>query len=212
MKHGETKLTMPINNECLIFDSLEMNTVNGLPLGALAPSTLVGVGDSQIRIDLGSIVNKFHADADGQIFCKYSNKLADGIRTIDGNPANFLITNLEPINSEYLLSQTEHLPKTRTILNFDDQDDHFEFELYGRFSQVMKGSNALQEIPCIPANIYNSIDKVLLWLWNYSSKKLLVKGLTKVTVKRGQQSISLSYSDVMEHLVQILQNPKYRIN
>ena len=130
---------------------------------------------------------------------------------MDGNPANFLITNLEPVNKDFI-KRLPPLPKgivTRAFQKCGISPHLFdlEVEVVGMSFLVEKQLDKLT-IPDIPTElglVYAEAE--LLWLWNDLTKRSLLKGLTKLTMHNRATDISVTLLNqaVMEFIVRTLQ-------
>jgi len=202
----------PMNYGLVIFDSSDGKTINGIPTGFLSSSYphIVGAEGKRPPIDLNRIVETFHSKEGDSIPCVYSELPADGISAVDGNPNNFLITNLEPVNRSFL-NGLPPLPKgivTKTYLDCGTLPHAFDLELkvlgLAHFSEKQ-----LQEliIPTVPEGLMYTEAELML-IWNELTKKSLLKGLTQLTMikKPSNTSISLSNRAVMEFLMVVLQH------
>lgn len=201
-----------MNWESLIFDSPERDTVNGIPAGYLSQQYrhIVGSDGKPPPIDVHRIVERFHQRDGGAILCSYSGQPSDGINVVDGNPNNFLITNLEPVSKEAMFSiEAARLPKVVTTRIFHGPAMDVEVELFG--THAFRAEDALDklEIPEIPAELglaYREAE--LLWLWNFLTKQKLLKGLTKLSMSNRQTgtSISLTNKTVLDFVLRMLQD------
>jgi hypothetical protein len=208
--------TIEMNIESLIFDSAETKTINGLPAGylnesyphILPPDAKPG---QPPPIDVQKIIEAFHPKDGDAIACVHSGLPSDGISAVDGNPSNFLITNLEPVNRNFVNSLPP-LPKgmiTRTFTKCGEDHGLFdlEMEVKGLHFLVENKLNKLV-IPTIPTELgLAHTEAELLWLWNDLTKKSLLKGLTKLTMhnRMTDTSVSLYNQSVMEFVIRTLQ-------
>ena len=204
--------TIPMNYKCLIFDPQGEKeggvvTINGLPAGIMSQNypRLVGGDGQQQPIDVKTIVDAFHPET-----CVYTGAPAEGVNILDGNPQNFLITNLEPISKAWMDS-LPFLPKaaiTRVFAgNFKRPSDNLEVELYG--APIFKAVEALNNlhIPEVPGELELShVEAELLWVWNQLTKVTLLKGLKSLTRRNKQTgvSVSLTNKDVLEFTFKLL--------
>jgi hypothetical protein len=136
---------------------------------------------------------------------------------VDGNPSNFLITNLEPVNKSFV-NGLPPLPKgmvTRTFSKCGDAQAYFDLELEVRGLHFLVESQLDKlVIPEIPAELgLAHAEAKLLWLWNDLTKRLLLKGLTKMTLhnRMTDTSVSLLNQAVMEFVIRTLQQNPNRI-
>jgi hypothetical protein len=114
--------TIDMNIKSLIFDTSEEKTINGLPAGylnesyphILPPDAKPG---QPPPIDVQKIIEAFHPTTGDTVSCVHSGLPSDGISAVDGNPSNFLITNLEPVNRTFINSLPP-LPKGVTTRTF----------------------------------------------------------------------------------------------
>ena len=204
--------------ESLIFDTpeAEAKTINGLPAGylnknyphILPPDAKPG---QPPPIDVQKIIEAFHPKVGDSIACVHSGLPSDGIAAVDGNPSNFLITNLEPVSKNFINSLPP-LPKgmvTRTFLKCGAGPAFFDLELevFGLYFLVENKLNKLV-IPTIPVELgLGHAEAQLIWLWNDLTKKSLLKGLTKLTMhnRMTDTSVALSNQSVMEFVIRTLQ-------
>ena len=206
-----------MNVKSLIFDQPEEKTINGLPAGYLSKSyPHILPPDAKEGqpppIDVQKIIEAFHkTNAGDPVPCVYSGLPSDGISAVDGNPSNFLITNLEPVSRNFINSLPP-LPKgvvTRTFLKCGDGPSFFdlELELFGLHFLVENKLNKLV-IPTIPAELgLGHAEAQLLWIWNDMTKRSLLKGLTRLTMhnRMTDTSVALSNQSVMEFVIRTLQ-------
>lgn len=208
--------TVEMNLKSIIFDTSEEKTINGLPAGYLSksyphilpPNAKEG---QPPPIDVQQIIEAFHPKVGDSISCVYSGLPSDGITAVDGNPSNFLITNLEPISKNFINSLPP-LPKglvTRTFLKCGDGPTFFDLELevVGLHFLVENALNKLV-IPTIPVELgLGHAEAQLLWIWNDLTKRLLLKGLTRLTMhnRMTDTSVTLSNQSVMEFVIRTLQ-------
>jgi hypothetical protein len=208
--------TIEMNIESIIFDSAEEKTINGLPAGylnenyphILPPDAKPG---QPPPIDVQKIIEAFHPKSGEAILCVYSGLPMDGISAVDGNPSNFLITNLEPVSRNYVNSLPP-LPKgiiTRTFAKCGNAGSFFDLELEVRGLHFLtEGFLGKIVIPTIPTELgLAHAEAQLLWLWNDLTKKQLLKGLTKLTMhnRMTDTSVSLYNQSVMEFVIRTLQ-------
>ncbi len=200
--------TIPMNYKCLIFDSPGVGggqvTINGLPAGLMSPNypRILGEDGKPQSIDVKTIVDAFHPE-----ICVYTGAASEGVNVLDGNPQNFLITNLEPVSKAWLAS-LPFLPRAGITKVFPGGDGDLEVELYGaplfRAEEVL---NHLQ-IPEVPSGLgLAHAEAELLWVWNRLTKVILLKGLRSLT-KRNKQtgvSVALTNKDVLEFTFKLLQ-------
>jgi hypothetical protein len=208
--------TLEMNIKSIIFDQPEGTTINGLPTGylnesyphILPPDAKPG---QPPPIDVQKIIEAFHPKDGDAVACVYSGLPSDGISAVDGNPSNFLITNLEPISRNFINSLPP-LPKgiiTRTFLKCGEAPAFFdlEMEVRGLHFLVENRLNKL-DIPTIPTELgLAHAEAQLLWLWNDLTKRSLLKGLTKLTMhnRMTDTSVSLYNQSVMEFVIRTLQ-------
>lgn len=203
-----------MNIGSIIYDSLERKTVNGIPVGFLSPSypRIVGGDGKPPPIDVNKIIETFHSKEGNSVSCVYSGLPADGISAVDGNPSNFLITNLEPINKGFIKGLPP-LPKgilTKIFSKCGTSPHLFDLEL-----EVLGLAFLVEEkldklvIPDIPAELGLAYAEAeLLWFWNDLTKRSLLKGLTKLTMhnRATDTSVSLLNQDVIKFVISTLQN------
>lgn len=202
-----------MNVGSLIFDSPDERTINGIPIGYLSQSYphIVGGDGKPPQIDVNKIIEAFHPKDGDTVSCVYSGLPADGISAVDGNPANFLITNLEPINKGFINGlpplpkgvMTRVFPKCGTLPHLFD----LEMEVCG-LAFLMERQLDKLTIPNIPTELGLAYAEAeLLWLWNDLTKRLLLKGLTKLTMRNRatDTSVSLLNQAVMEFVIRTLQ-------
>lgn len=200
-----------MNYELLIFDPQGKNgrkTINGLPVGLLSPNypRLVGGDGKPPPIDLANIVKSFHGRLDGGPLCVYTGAESDGVNVVDGNPNNFLITNLEPVSKAWMDGQP-FLPKCGMTKVFPGPVADLEVEVYG--VPVFHGSTVLEtlQLPQLPAALGTAHEEAkLLWAWNHLTKVLWLKGLTSLTRRNRQtgMSVSLTNKTIMEFTFKLL--------
>ena len=205
-----------MNVESLIFDSADGKTINGIPAGYLSPSYphIVGGNGEPPPIDVNKIIEAFHPKDEDTIPCVYSGLPSDGISAVDGNPSNFLITNLEPVNKGFV-NGLPPLPRgivTRVFLKCGTLPHLFdlEVEVRGLAFLVEKHLDKLT-IPDIPVELGLAYAEAeLLWLWNDLTKRSLLKGLTKLPMHNRATDISVSLLNqaVMEFVIRTLQQTK----
>ena len=199
---------VPMNSECLIFDSSDRKTINGVPVGALSPNRPKIIGSEEgNRININRIVEHFHSEEGKAPRCGYSGGLSDGFNVVDGNPQNFLITNLEPVDTEHL-STFAFLPKAAITKVFRREQYDIEVELFGR--PIFLAELALEEleIPQIPEELgLGYVEAQLLWTWNSLTKEKLLKGLTSLKAINRQNGITveLTNRDVLNFVLKSLQ-------
>ncbi|RKZ79202.1 MAG: hypothetical protein DRQ35_04635, partial [Gammaproteobacteria bacterium] len=182
-------------------------TINGLAEGLLDPNRprLVG-GDGQPQpIDVAHIVEHFHGVGE-EAKCVYTGMPYEGVNILDGNPQNFLITNIEPVTKAWMDSQ-HFFPKTSItkVISFSDAD--FEVEIFG--APLFRAEAVLEdlEIPGVPVELGLAHDEaVLLWIWNQLTKVQLLKGLRSLTRRNKQTgvSVALTNKDVLEFTFKLL--------
>jgi hypothetical protein len=200
-----------MNYELLIFDPQDQNgrkTINGLPAGFLSPNypRLVGGDGKPPPIDLVNIVEAFHGRLDGRALCVYTGVESDGVNIVDGNPNNFLITNLEPVSKAWMDGQP-FLPKCGMTKVFPGPVADLELEIYG--VPVFHGSTVLDnlQLPQLPASLGTAHEEAkLLWAWNQLTKVQWLKGLTSLTRRNRQtgMSVSLTNKTIMEFTFKLL--------
>lgn len=201
---------IPMNFKSLIFDpqgEVEgRTTINGLPPGIMSPNypRLVG-GDGQPQpIDVKTIVDAFHPDET----CVYTGAPAEGVNILDGNPQNFLITNLEPITQAWMES-LPFLPKAAITKVFPGAAGDLEVEIYG--APLFRAEAVLNhlQIPEVPAELgLAHAEAELLWIWNQLTKVTLLKGLKSLTRRNKQTGVSVSLDNtaVLEFTFKLLHN------
>ncbi len=202
---------IPTNYESIIFDPQGQEggprTINGLAEGLLSPNFphIVG-GDGKTQpVDVANIVEHFHGVGE-EAECVYTGMPQEGVNILDGNPQNFLITNLEPVTQEWM-QNLPFLPKTSItkVISFSDAD--FEVEIFGAPLFRAEAVLADLEIPGVPAELGLAHDEaVLLWIWNQLTKVQLLKGLRSLTRRNKQTgvSVSLTNKDVLEFTFKLL--------
>ncbi len=205
--------SVEMNIGSLIFDSRDGKTVNGIPAGFLSQSYphIVGGDGKPPPIDVNKIIEAFHPKDGDSVPCVYSGLPADGISAVDGNPSNFLITNLEPVNKGFI-NGLPPLPKgfvTRVFPKCGTPPHLFdlEMEIIGLSFLVERKLDKLA-IPDIPSELGLAYAEAeLLWLWNDLTKRSLLKGLTKLTMHNRvtDTSVTLLNQAVMEFVVRTLQ-------
>ena len=205
--------TVEMNIESLIYDQPEGKTINGIPVGFLSPTYphIVGGDGNPPPIDVSRIIEAFHPK-NGEITpCIYSGLPSDGISAVDGNPSNFLITNLEPVNKNFV-NGLPPLPKglvTKTFAQCGTAPRFFDLELEVRGLHFLAESQLDKlTIPEIPVELgLAHAEAELLWLWNDLTKRSLLKGLTKLTMhnRMTDTSVSLLNQAVMEFVIRTLQ-------
>jgi len=208
--------TIDMNIESLIFDTSDAKTINGLPAGYLSqgyPHILPpGAKEGEPPpIDVQKIIEAFHQKTGDTISCIYSGLPSDGISAVDGNPSNFLITNLEPVSKSFI-NGLPPLPKgviTRTFSKCGNGPNYFDLELEvrGMHFLVEDKLNKLV-IPEIPSELgLGHAEAQLMWLWNALTKQSLLKGLTKLTMnnRMTDTSVALYNQSVMEYVIRTLQ-------
>lgn len=208
--------TVEMNIESIIFDQPEAKTINGLPAGYLSegyPHILPpGAKEGQPPpIDVQKIIEAFHPKEGETVPCVYSGLPSDGISAVDGNPSNFLITNLEPISKNFI-NGLPPLPKgsvTRIFSKCGDGPSFFDLELEVRGLHFLV-DNQLNKltIPTVPTELgLGHAEAQLLWIWNDLTKRLLLKGLTKLTMhnRMTDTSVCLYNQSVMEFVIRTLQ-------
>lgn len=205
-------IPIKMNYESIIFDPQGQEggrrTINGLAEGLMSPNypRLVGGDGKPQPIDVANIVEHFHGVGE-ESKCVYTGMPHEGINVLDGNPQNFLITNLEPVTKEWMNS-LPFLPKTSItrVISFSDAD--FEVEIYG--APLFRAESVLGdlEIPGVPGELGLAHDEaVLLWIWNHLTKVQLLKGLRSLTRRNKQTgvSVALTNKDVLEFTFRLLQ-------
>ena len=208
--------TIEMNIKSIIFDQPEETTINGLPAGYLSdsyphilpPNAKEG---QPPPIDVQKIIEAFHPKTGDTVTCVYSGLPSDGISAVDGNPSNFLLTNLEPVSRGFI-NGLPPLPRgtvTRTFSKCGDAPAYFDLELEvrGLHFLVENKLNTLV-IPTIPVELgLAHVEAQLLWLWNDMTKRQLLKGLTKLTMhnRMTDTSVSLYNQSVMEFVIRTLQ-------
>ena len=208
--------TVEMNIKSLIFDQPEAKTINGLPAGYLSKSyPHILPPDAKEGqpppIDVQKIIEAFHEKVGDKVACVHSGLPSDGISAVDGNPSNFLITNLEPVSRNFI-NGLPPLPKgmvTRTFRKLGDGPAFFDLELevFGLHFLVENKLNKLV-IPTIPAELgLGHAEAQLLWIWNELTKRLLLKGLTSLTMhnRMTDTSVALSNQSVMEFVIRTVQ-------
>jgi hypothetical protein len=208
--------TIEMNIKSIIFDQPEEKTINGLPAGylnesyphILPPNAKPGQSPP---IDVQKIIEAFHPKEGDSVSCVYSGLPSDGISALDGNPSNFLITNLEPVSRSFVNSLPP-LPKvviTRTFAKCGESPDFFDLELEVRgYHFLVEDRLNKLVIPTIPVDLgLAHAEAQLLWLWNDLTKRLLLKGLTKLTMhnRMTDTSVCLYNQSVMEFVIRTLQ-------
>lgn len=200
--------TIPMNYKSLIFDPQGKEsgptTINGLPAGIMSPNfpRLVGGDGKPQPIDVKTIVDAFHPDDN----CVYTGHAADGVNVVDGNPQNFLITNLEPVSKEWM-DALPFLPKGVITKVFPGESSDLEVEIYG--APIFRAEETLKnlEIPEVPGELGLAYDEAkLLWVWNNLTKVTLLKGLTSLTRRNRQTGVSVSLTNkaVLEFTFKLL--------
>lgn len=200
--------TIPTNYKCLIFDpqgaeDAGLGTINGLPAGIMSPNYphLLGEDGKPQPIDVKTIVDAFHPE-----ICVYTGAPSEGVNVLDGNPQNFLITNLEPISKAWMES-LPFLPKAAITKVFPGADGDLEIEVYG--APLFRAEETLNhlQIPEVPSELgLAHAEAELLWVWNQLTKVTLLKGLRSLT-KRNKQtgvSVALTNKDVLEFTFKLL--------
>jgi len=199
--------TIPMNYKCLIFDPQgeegDKVTINGLTPGIMSPNypRLVGGDGKPQPIDVKTIVDAFHPE-----ICVYTGAPAEGVNILDGNPQNFLITNLEPISKAWMES-LPFLPKAGITKVFPGATRDLEIEVYG--APLFRAEETLNnlQIPEVPSELGLAHDEAeLLWVWNHLTKVTLLKGLRSLTRRNKQTGVSvvLTNKDVLEFTFKLL--------
>lgn len=202
---------IPMNYKCLIFDPQGQEgghaTVNGLPAGIMSPNypRIIGSDGQPPSIDVATIVDYFHS-SEGEQFCVYTGAPAEGVNVLDGNPQNFLITNLEPVSKAWMDS-LPFLPKGSITKTFVGKHADIELEIYG--APLFRAEDTLNnlEIPEVPGDLGLAHDEAeLLWVWNQLTKVTLLKGLTSLTKRNKQTGVSVSLTNkaVLEFTFKLL--------
>jgi hypothetical protein len=202
---------LEMNIDSIMYDSQSKKTINGIPAGYLNPSYphVVGPDGKKAPVDVHKIVQHFHAPLGGSVDCVFTGLAADGINVIDANPNNFLITNLEPVcKVEFESANYRQLPKARILRTYHEEKQDYELELYGQTAFI--GERALHDltIPEVPHELGLAYDEArLLWIWNYLTKKQLLKGLTRLSVvdRQNGTSVSIDNRAVLEYVLRALQ-------
>lgn len=199
---------IPMNYKSLIFDPQGQEggrvTINGLPAGIMSPNypRLVG-GDGQPQpIDVKSIVDTFHPSET----CVYTGAPTEGVNILDGNPQNFLITNLEPVSKAWMDS-LPFLPKAAITKVIPGATADFELEIYG--APIFRAEETLNnlQVPEVPGELgLAHAEAELLWVWNQLTKVTLLKGLTSLTRRNKQTGVSvvLTNKAVLEFTFKLL--------
>lgn len=202
---------IPMNYKSLIFDPQgqegERVTINGLPAGIMSPNypRLVG-GDGQPQpIDVATIVETFHGGIE-QATCVYTGAPSEGVNIVDGNPQNFLITNLEPVSKAWMDS-LPFLPKAVITKVIPGATADFEVEIYG--APIFRAEETLNNllIPEVPDELgLAHAEAELLWVWNQLTKVTLLKGLTSLTRRNKQTGVSVALTNkaVLEFTFKLL--------
>lgn len=194
-----------MNIDAVIFDSLtaDRKTINGIPAGYLSPTypRLVGGDGKPQPVDVAKIVDFFHkAEDEETVACSWTGEPADGVNVVDGNPNNFLITNLEPI-SKGAVEHIPPLPKGGVTRVYPTPLGDFELELVGiPFFRAVDSLDKLT-IPEVPSDLGLAYDELrLLYIWNELTKVQLLKGLTSLTETNRQTGVSakITNQSVME--------------
>jgi hypothetical protein len=208
--------TVEMNIESLIFDTPDAKTINGLPAGYLSDSYphILPPGAKEgdpPPIDVQKIIEAFHPKTGETVQCIYSGLPSDGISAVDGNPSNFLITNLEPVSKGFINSLPP-LPKgtvTRTFFKCGNIPSFYDLELEVRGLQFLVEDKLNKlVVPTIPVELgLAHAEAQLMWLWNDLTKRSLLKGLTKLTMhnRMTDTSVSLYNQSVMEFVIRTLQ-------
>jgi hypothetical protein len=202
---------IPMNYQSLIFDPQgqegDRPTINGLPAGVMSPNypRIVGSDGKPPSIDVASIVDHFHGSGDSST-CVYTGAQAEGVNVVDGNPQNFLITNLEPVCKAWMDS-LPFLPKGAITKVIPGVSADFEVEIYG--APLFRAEETLKtlQIPEVPGDLgLAHAEAELLWLWNHLTKVTLLKGLTSLTRRNKQTGISVSLTNkaVLEFTFKLL--------
>lgn len=197
--------TIPMNIDAVIFDSLTgtRKTINGIPAGYLSQNypRLVGGDGKPQPIDVAKIVDHFHKKEGEELTaCCYTGLNADGVNVVDGNPNNFLITNLEPV-SKGALDQIPFMPKGNVTRVFQTQEYDLEIEIFG--VPFFRASDALDKltVPEVPSALGLAYDELqLLYIWNELTKVQLLKGLFSLGKTNRQTGVSakINNASVME--------------
>lgn len=206
---------LKMNVGSIIFDTSEEKTINGLPAGYLSrsyPHILPpGAKEGQPPpIDVQKIIEAFHPKVGDTVSCVYSGLPSDGISAADGNPSNFLITNLEPVSKNFINSLPP-LPKgsiSRTFMKCGNGPTFYDLELEVRGLHFLV-ENQLNKlvIPTVPVDLgLAHAEAQLLWIWNDLTKRSLLKGLTKLTMhnRMTDTSVILYNQSVMEFVIRSL--------
>lgn len=200
--------TIPMNYKSLIFDPQGIEgggfTINGLPAGVMSPSypRLVGGDGKPQPIDVATIVDHFH----GEKTCVYTGAPAEGVNIVDGNPQNFLITNLEPVSAAWMES-LPFLPKTTIAKTIPGESADFEIEIYG--APIFRAEETLKslQVPEVPGELGMAhAEAELLWMWNQLTKVTLLKGLQSLTRRNKQTGVAVSLTNkaVLEFTFKLL--------
>lgn len=197
--------TIPMNIDAVIFDSLtaQRKTINGIPAGYLSPNypRIVGADNKPQPVDVAKIVEHFHKkEGEEALACSYTGMVSDGVNVVDGNPQNFLVTNLEPV-SKGALDQIPFMPKGSVTRVLQTPDHDLEIKLYG--VPFFRAQDTLDKltVPEVPSELGLAYDELqLLYIWNELTKVQLLKGLSSLTKRNRQTGVSaeITNASVME--------------
>jgi len=207
----------PADWESLVFDDDQHRWVNGI-------DTLTTDG----AVKGNEILQRYH----GELRCCYTNEPTDVIMAIDGNPQNFLVTNLVPITEGVIRERFSHVPlfvagKTYRFEPEEKGPKRFDIELGIHLQQRLDTSfgaafkedyvDALVSQWVIPYFNLLDHDKILgpgipptpelfaLWAWRQLSTVALLKGLARVEVKIGDVAAFVTKDSYLQMVVGLLQ-------
>lgn len=206
-------IMLELNYESLMFDQPEGETCNGIPVGWLHPSYphIVRGDGKNPPLDFHRIVDAFHKDENGNVTCCLSGVEADGVEVVDGNPNNFLITNLQPVNKDEMLKREYgKLPKASISRTFRGEEKDLEVEIFGVPAFLAEAALDKLEIVEPPTDLGLVYSEArLLWSWNQMTKKQLLKGLYKLSEvdRQRETKVSISNRTVADYVLKVLQLP-----
>lgn len=193
VKLASAQRTHPVPWEDLVFDDEEHHFVNGIDLRKT---------DGKLKAK--EMLRYYQG---GEPICFFTGEPTDALMAFDGNPQNYLITNMVPALPKIAEERgfEEVLPmiiaaKTYEVRLLGIQKVEISIHLHGRFDPTY---GAVLNEPYLDATIeqwvepYFWLDSILpehvpvtaetlaLWLWRHLSTTAFVKGIVRLDVKFG---------------------------
>lgn len=206
--------------EGLVWDDDKRRFLNGI-------DTLTTDG----RINANDILKHYHPEDD--LRCVYTNEITDTVMAADGNPQNFLVTNLIPIDEKIVKERKFDQPLPMFIVGKEYTFVHdggagnssqvkVGIHLHGRFDAMLGATfnelyiDAVTEQWLRPwfdnfghsellGGLPPTAELLALWVWRHLSIVAFLKGMARVEVERNGVSAFVTKDSYMQMVVGLMQ-------